>query len=133
MTFQPDLIHETIHDALRDAVRALGGSKRAGPLLWPTKTVKDAENRLNDCLNPDREQKFALSELIFLLRMAREVGYHGAMQFIASECGYRHPEPLEPHDEQAALQREYIETVKLQARIAARLERLSFPSVKSAA
>jgi len=134
MSFQPDLIHESIYDAVHDAVRAIGGSKKVGCLLWPAKSVKDAENRINDCLNCDRAEKFSLVELIFILKLAREVGYHGALHFINDECGYRHSEPLEPKDEQAALQREYIESVKSAQRIAARLERLVLsPSLKAIA
>jgi len=125
MAFQPELIHESIEDALRDAVRAAGGSKKVGPMLWPAKPLKEAENRVNDCINPDRAEKFSLAELLFVLRMAREAGYHGAMHFIADECGYRAPEPLEPHDEQAKLMRDYIESVRVAQKIAARLERLT--------
>ena len=125
MSFQPELIHESIYDAMRDAVRAAGGSKKVGTMLWPAKSVTDATDRVNHCVNPNREEKFALTELLFILRAARESGYHGAMQFIAAECGYRQPDPLEPQDEQAALQREYIESVKAAQRIAARLHHRS--------
>ena len=129
---QFDLIHESLNEALTDAVRALGGSKKVGSALWPSKPIDEAKNRLNDCLNPQRAEKLSLSEIMFLLRSAREIGYHGAMQYIAQESGYR-IDPIEPHDEHAELQRQYIESVKVAARIAARLERLSFPNVKSAA
>jgi hypothetical protein len=134
MGFQPELIHESIEDALRDAVRSAGGSKKVGPMLWPAKPQKEAENRVNDCINPNRDDKFSLAELLFVLRLAREAGYHGAMQFIAAECGYRSPEPLEPQDEQARLMRDFIEATKMQQKIAARLERLAIsPSVKAVA
>lgn len=129
---QFELIHESLNEALTDAVRALGGAKKVGAAMWPSKPVDEAKNRLNDCLNPQRPEKLALSEIMFLLRSAREIGYHGAMQYIAQESGYR-VEAVEPQDEQAALQREYIESVKVAQRIAARLERLSFPGVKSVA
>lgn len=133
MAFQPELIHESIEDALRDAVRAAGGSKKIGSMLWPAKPLKEAENQVNDCINPMRRDKFSLAELLFILRSAREVGYHGAMTFIAAECGYQ-AEPVEPQDEQAKLQREFIESVKAQGKILARLERLSpSPTIKAVA
>lgn len=127
MAFQPELIHESIEDALRDAVRAAGGSKKIGSMLWPAKPLKEAENQVNDCINPMRRDKFSLAELLFILRAAREAGYHGAMSFIAQECGYR-SEPVEPQDEQARLMRDFIEATKMQQKIAARLERLAVPA-----
>ena len=45
---QYELIHETLNEAMTDAVRALGGSKKVGALLWPAKPVDEAKNRLND-------------------------------------------------------------------------------------
>lgn len=122
---QYELIHETLNEAMTDAVRALGGSKKVGILLWPAKPIDEAKNRLNDCLNPARPEKLSLSEILWILRAAREAGYHGAMAFIAQECGYRIPEPVEPADEQAHLMRDYIESVRAQQKIAARLERIA--------
>lgn len=132
MTAEPQfaLIHETLNEAMTDAVRALGGAKKVAAVIWPSKPLDEAKNRLNDCLNPQRPEKLSLSEIMFVLRSAREIGYHGAMTFIAQECGYR-VEPVEPLDEQAKLQREFIESVKASQKIAARLERLATPSVRA--
>ncbi len=126
--FQPQLIHESIVDALRDAVRAIGGSKKVGGLLWPAKTLEDAKNRVNDCLNPARADKFAPEEVLFILREARAVGFHSAMDFIAAECGYTRPEPVAPTDELAQLQREYITAVKQLQVLTQRMERVVQPS-----
>lgn len=126
------LIHESLNEALTDAVRALGGSKKVGAALWPAIPMDEAKNRLNACLNITRPEKLSLSEILFILRWAREIGYHGAMHFIGQECGY-HVEPVEPADEHAKLQRDYIEAVKLQAKIAARLEKLALPTIKAVA
>ena len=132
--FQPELIHESVFDALRDAVRALGGAKAVGPMLWPARPVEEARNRLNDCLNPQRAEKFSLFELLLILRRAREAGYHGAIGFIATECGYAPPTPVDPADERAELQRTYVESVKQQRLIADRLERLAQqPTVRAVA
>jgi hypothetical protein len=129
---QDALFHETFLDALRAIVERAGGAKAVGCRLRPSKSPDEAGRWALDCLNASRAERFAPDDVLFLLRIGREVGYHGAMTFIGNETGYR-CEPIEPQDEQAALQREYIEAVKMQARIAARLERLSFPAVKSVA
>lgn len=123
--FQPELIHESAIDALRDAVKALGGAKVVGHLLRPTKTLDDAKNWCNDCLNPDRREKFDLDDVIAILRRSREAGFHGAMAYIAMECGYTAPTPVEPADENAKLQRAFIAAVEEQKKILAKFERLN--------
>ena len=42
--------YETIEDALRDLVRALGGSKAVGAKLFPTLPIDQAAGRVSDCL-----------------------------------------------------------------------------------
>jgi hypothetical protein len=121
---QPPLFVESIYEALREAVKALGGAKAVGLYLWPEMFADDAGTKLRDCLNPERRERLNPEQVLLILRRAREAGYHGAMQFIAAEAGYK-CEPVEPLDEQASLQREYIESVKAAAKIAARLERLA--------
>jgi hypothetical protein len=56
--------------------------------------------------------------------MGRERGCHVGMTFLASECGYAPPQPIEPEDERAQLQREYIDAVKLLSVLSMRLERV---------
>jgi hypothetical protein len=126
---QFDLIHESLNDALTDAVRAMGGSKKVASALWPSKPLDQAKNWLNDCLNPHRPEKLSLSEIMFLLRGAREIGYHGAMNYIAQECGYR-IEPVEAQDEKERLIREFNESTRALAKIAERIERLANVPVK---
>ena len=54
------------------------------------------------------------------------------MAFIAMECGYSTPQPVEPEDERAALQRQYIEAAKSMARIADRIEQMAAPKLARA-
>lgn len=61
---------------------------------------------------------------MLIMRKAREAGYHGAMQYLAVECGYSSPHPLDPADERAELQRLFAESVKQQRILADRMERL---------
>lgn len=86
MTQEP-LFHESIEDALRAAVAAMGGYK--------------------------------------MLRAARQAGYHGAMAFIDADCGYAPPQPIEPEDERAQLQRAFADSVRVQAARAGRSSRLN--------
>lgn len=100
---QPPLFVESVYDALRACVQALGGPKQVAAGLWPAKPIEDARRLLLDCLNPERHEKLDPEQVLLLLRMAREANFHVAMSFIAQECGYRAPEPLDPQDEQAKL------------------------------
>jgi len=121
---QPALFHESIHDALRDCVRALGEPKVVGKAMRPEKSHDEARTWLLNCLNPDRPEKFDPEQILWILREGRKAGCHAAMAYIARECGYAEPQPIEPEDERAALQRQYIEAVKTLANISTRIERV---------
>lgn len=75
-------------DALREAVRAMGGPKRVGPMLWPDKSADAAARLLQDCLNPGRQEKLDISQVMFILRGARDTGFHAAFQYLAADAGY---------------------------------------------
>lgn len=118
------LHHESMHDALHELVAALGGTKKVGALLRPSMSVEDAARWVRDCLNHDRREKLGPEELLHLLREGRRVGCHAVMGFLAAEAGYAVPMPLEPADEAAQLQREFIDAVRAQQRMVERLRHL---------
>ena len=121
---QMNLIHESVNDALGTLVAALGGAKKVGLLLWPEKSADAAAGMLRDCLNPTRKERLTPEQTLFLLRLGRQAGCHVAMRYIASECGYTTPDPVEPADEMAELQRQYIEATKVLAAIAPKIDDL---------
>jgi len=121
---QHPLFVETFNEALREAIKHMGGNKVVGQLLRPEKTALDAAGWLSDCMNPDRREKLDPEQVLFLLRAARKIGAHVAMNFIAADAGYSTPRPVEPEGEKARLQREFIESVRQQTRNIDRLERL---------
>ena len=129
---QEVLFHESILDALRAVVERAGGAKAVGLKLRPSKSADEAGRWVLDCLNASRPERFAPDDVLFLLKIGRENEFHGAMQYLANECGYD-VRPIEPADEHAKLQWDYIEAVKLQAKIAARLEKLALPTIKAVA
>jgi hypothetical protein len=115
---------EDVNDALREAVRQLGGHKKVGPLLWPELPLDSASNRLRDCLNPDRREKLSPEQALLILCKAREVGYHGAMAFVAFTAGYEPPRPVVPEDQEAELQRTFIDAVERLESIQKQLQRV---------
>lgn len=119
------VVYDDIEDALKDAVRHLGGNKNVARQLWPDKDPDIAGRLLADCLNPNRQERLAPSQVVFVLRLAREAGYHAPMHYFCGEAGYEPAKPREPEDEKAELQRRFIEATEVQSQLLERLERLA--------
>lgn len=116
--------NESINDALIECVKACGGSKVVGPELWPSKGLEPAQRYLLDCLNPERPAKLSPCEVLYVMRMARDKGCHAGMHYVAAFLSYSMPVPVEPRDEAAELQRQFIEMGKTMVKVAERIERL---------
>ena len=99
MGHQTPLFYESIHDAVREVVRVLGGAKAVGHMLWPGKSMQDAQTRLLNCLDHNRPDKLGPEELMVLLRKGREAECHVLMRYLNQECGYDEPRPLDPKEE----------------------------------
>jgi hypothetical protein len=121
---QINLIIDSLNDAIRDTARAIG-FKRIAKEIWPTKTEEAAARHLNDCLNPDRPQELSTAEMMLIARRGREIGCHILMAYLNADAGYAPPIPIDPDDQKAELQRQYIASVEEQKRINARMERLA--------
>lgn len=123
-TMQMPLIVETLDEAVQATVMALGGYKRVASELWPELAVDAAGRRLSDCLNPDRREHLSPQQLMLIRRKARQAGVHVLAVFEARDAGYQDPVPMEPEDERARLQRDYIAAVKALGAIASKLDTL---------
>lgn len=124
------MFHEDIYDALKDIVRALGGTKKVGPMLWPSKGAAGGDY-LRDCLNAKRRETLDCEEMLTLLKWGREIGCHSAMHYLADATGYKRPEPSQPEDEASELMRRHIESVRYLRHLTERLEALQ-PSLRAA-
>lgn len=129
----PALFHESLADALRECVAASGGMKTVGKILWPEKEADTAGRLLSDCLNDAKREKLSPEQVLLILRLAKGKGCHAGMHFIARELGYSDPLPVEPEDEKAKLQREFIESTKALARMAQRIEQLGATPIRAVA
>lgn len=128
--YQQPLFHEDINHALDYLISALGGNKKVAVALWPSmeKAPDKAGRKLSDCLNDNHQQKLSPTELLWLLAEGRKQGIHSAMAFITGECGYAAPQAIEPEDEAAQLQREFIAAKKELGTMLIRMERLNLPA-----
>ena len=114
---------DSLNDALIDAVRALGGSKQVGPMLWPEKTPEAAQRLILACLNEDRPEHLTPEQAMMVLRLARAQGHHESLAYILDDLGYAPTIPVEPRDESAELQRQFMDSVRLQQQIVERMEK----------
>lgn len=119
----PSLFCESIEEAIDEVAKACGGRKAFAVAMWPSRPVREAHNRIDACLNPGRDEKFDLSDLLYIARRGREAGCHSLVLFMARESGYTDPQPLEPEDERAKLQREFVQAQRAMSHLAARMER----------
>lgn len=120
---QYELIHESLHDALREVVQALGGTKNVGSMMRTDRSADELGRWVADCLNQERREKFDPDQVAWLLREGRNIGCHSAMNYLARATGYA-VTPIEPQDEKAELQRQFIEATRLLGKMATRIEQI---------
>lgn len=121
---QAPLFFEDVNEAIKALVQFLGGPKKVGQLLRPELTLDGASTWLRDCMNPDRREKLSPEQLILLMRHGEAAGCHVLMSFVADSSGYEAPKPLDPADEMAELQKQFVASVEAQKTLLARMERL---------
>lgn len=119
-----DLFVESIDDALRDAVRAAGGAKAVGATLFPSKGVEAAGRYLLDCLNPSRAEHLTPEQMLHVLRIARDAGYHGAKHWLDAAAGYAPTPPVDRDDQRAELARTIAAAGETLRRAVAALDRI---------
>lgn len=130
---QEELFHEDLNAALSHVIAGLGGMKRVGVELWPTQSADQAGRKLANCLNPDHAQHLHPADVIWILAEGRRQGIHSGMAFITRECGYADPQPVEPEDEAAKLQRQFIAAQEQMSQMLKRMEKLNLPTVRGGA
>jgi hypothetical protein len=119
MSTQDPLFHDDFNDALANAVKALGNGKiePVARQLWgPAK--RSPGQYLSDCLNPEREAKLSIPEIIQLLKWARERGIHWAMHALCEEVGYRAPDVAPVMTERQKRARRRVELAQEMQRLA---------------
>lgn len=124
MSDQIPLFVEDYNEAIRATVQALGGFKRIGSDMKPDMGVEAAGRWLADCCNPDKRERLSPDQLGYLRRRARGEGVHILAAYELREAGYAPPQPITPEDEQAQIQREFVDAAKVMQALFARAERV---------
>lgn len=117
------LFHESIRDALRSGIAALGGIKVVACHLRPQMEPDRALRWLANALDESRPEKLEIEDIFWILRECRRKGYHAPAEYIGLDIGYQ-VTAVEPEDEYAALQRKSIEAIGELTGILTRMEKL---------
>ena len=108
MDRHPAMFHESLNDALREVIDAMGGPKRVGAQMRPEKTPDAAGRWVLDCLNLDRDARFDPDQVLWVIREGRRVGCHAGARFLMREAGYAEPVPVDAADQVQKL----VETIE---------------------
>jgi hypothetical protein len=100
---QQQLFYEDVFDVIKAAVQHAGGAKEVAPKLWPAKAVLQAQKELLDCLNRESPRKLCIEELLTVLKLAKEAGFHQAKHWIDDALGYQPTPPQDPKIERDRL------------------------------
>lgn len=125
VTPQLTLFFDDIYQALMADIQALGGSKTVGSILWPSLKPDKAGEKVANCANRSHAQKFDLEDMLLIIREARKNGSYATAFFMASDTGFAEPQPIEPEDEKARLQTEFIQAVKAMERLSSKMDRIN--------
>lgn len=124
---------EDVFEAMRMAARAIASyhepskskawAKVVGHMLWPSKDPDDAGKYLANCLDNTRQEKLCVEEYLWLKREAKRAGCHLLHAYDCDFTEYQISNPVEPKDEVADLQTQYIAAAREMKQIAERLEK----------
>lgn len=117
---QQQLFVEDIWSAIRLSAQAIAASegklksypKVVGHKLWPHKDPDDAGKYFSNCLDPSRNEKLDIQQILFIAKEARRVGCHALVWFICEDTGYQKAIPVEVKDEAAELTRQITNSIK---------------------
>lgn len=125
--------YATFTAALAECVRVAGGPKVVASLLWPNVPFAQAHRRLCSSLNPSRAEKLSPSDVLTIMRLARDRGCHAGAEYLMAALSYAPPQPVEPKDEADQLRREVVEGMRALQATMARLEQLDRPVARRVA
>lgn len=120
---QAALWHDTIYEALRALIDALGGPKRVAADLWPARELGDGQRYLLKCLDAERPEKLGLEEFVWLMRRGREAGCHVLADYLGQACQYE-LRPVDPAVAEADLAAQVERTMTQAADLLRQWERL---------
>lgn len=120
---------DTPEEILRACVDRAGGAKTVGCRLKPELSDRPdiAARWLLDRLNEDRRERLNVGQIILILRMARDAGFHDGMAAWNRLCGYGPASALAPESEAADLQRRFVNQVDVVQKLLGQMKAANVP------
>lgn len=112
---------DSMNEALIACVKAIGGSKAVGAIMWPDVAPDQAQRKLLNALDDLRPEKLSPTQALLILKLARDKGFHDGMAYVLESLSYAPTTPIEPKDEAADLMRQLVENQKMLSAQFARL------------
>ena len=121
---QEELPLESYLEALRDDVKALGGSTAVGAWFIPEKSTEAQRNYVNDRLSAGRRERFSDDQVQLIMRRAvARRGYSAALAYLCDAVGMERPKPKDPNAERERAMARFVEAVGGLERSVAELKR----------
>lgn len=115
---------ESRAEALRDDIKALGGSKAVGAWFIPEKSVEAQRNYVNDRVSDDRRERFSDEQLELIRRRAIATrGYSASFWHECDVLGVERPKAKDPETERERAMREFVAAVDRLDRVRQDLQR----------
>jgi len=127
------VVYENDVDALKATVLALGGYQKVGGLLYPDKSAAYAGRNMADCCNPNRSERLSPSQLLYVMRLARDKGCHILAEHYMAEAGYAKPVPIDPDEEAGDILQRIDGALETFGALVGRLERVRSAAPRKAA
>jgi len=111
--------YESAEDATHSAILASRlPLKEVAAVLWPALKTDSAHARLRGSLNTDRPEKLTADEHIFIANHCQQFHF---LHYTAQQCHHSQPVPVDPDDEKAELQKQFIRSVTELRQLAGRI------------
>lgn len=108
-------------EAQRSTIEDSGKSyKEVAGYLFPHLKIESAYSRLKACLNPDKDERLSLGQII---AMANFCGRYDVLYYLADSFNHKRPEIRMPEDEKALLMQQFIKAKDQLEKIAKKMER----------
>lgn len=95
--------------------------KQLASYLFPHLKPDSAYARLKACFNPEKDERLTFGQIIAAMKFCQ---CYEPLMFACDETLHGRPARVEPQDEKAELQRQFIQTTKLLSVMADRIEAL---------
>lgn len=125
---QAELPLDSFLEALRDDVKALGGSTAVGRWFIPERSDEAQRNYVNDRLSAGRRERFSQLQIEMIMRRSVERrGFSSAHHYLCDAIGTERPKAKDPEAARDRAMTRFVEATESLEKSLAELKRLGVP------